>query len=72
MIFWQVISDDYEAGAHFYATKKEAMTEARAIVKNNGHAAVYRVGLKDTAKASILALANQEGWASIQEKVFDQ
>lgn len=70
-IFYQVISDSYvEHGAYFYGTKAEAMAAAKEIAKEGGYAAVYRVGLPDFKKATIIRLANNEQWSSPYDELW--
>jgi len=72
LIFYQVQSEAYtENGVRYLATKAEAMREAEGIVEETGQfVTVHKVAIPDTTKASILRLANNEGWASIHEEIW--
>ena len=73
MIFYQIASDAYvEDGVRFVATKAEALREARELVAAGDYATVHRVGIPDTKKASILALANNREWACVYEKIWEE
>jgi len=72
MTFYEIVSDDYEDGGCFFGTKDEALREAKAIAKGGGYVTVYRAVLADTTKASIVALANQRGWAAVREEIWSR
>lgn len=70
--FYQVSSEAYEqaGGQYYYGLKAEALDAARECVKVCGvEATVHKVALRDAKKASIIALANHEGWAAIYEEI---
>lgn len=70
MKFYAVSSIEYISGEgeEYFATKAEAMREARSL--DDPSVTVFRVELGDTSKAGIIALANGRGWCASRVLIY--